>query len=339
MKLRRSLRQGRSLALFVLCLAVASRAAAQTPTSGWNSLDIGATLPGGTGGGVDGFSVYAAGSDIWNQSDDFRYVYRPLNGDGVIVTRLANFSAPDAWSKAGLMIRESLNGGSKHASIFRSGSQGLAFQHRNATSDWTGHSAAANSSATWIKLERQGSTFIGSYSNDAITWTTLGQTSISMSSSVYIGLALTSHSSEYTSVDFTNVYASDVSAWQSTDIGSVSYAGTHAVTGNSMFMRATGDDIWDGSDQFRFTYQPLSGDCAIVARITDFSATDAWTKVGVMIRESLNPDSKHAFALLSGTQGLAFQRRAAATGSWTDHTGGGWGASPIWLKVERLGST
>src|SRR5262245_44106526 len=201
MKLRRILRQGRSLALFVLCLAVASRAAAQTPTSGWNSLDIGATLPGGTGGAIDGFSVYAAGSDIWNQSDDFRYVYRPLTGDGVIVTQLATFNAPDAWSKAGLMIRESLSGGSKHASIFLSGSQGLAFQYRSATSNSTSHSGAA-SPAPWLKLERQGSTLIGSYSDDAVTWRTLGQTSISMNSTVYIGLALTSHSSQYASVNF-----------------------------------------------------------------------------------------------------------------------------------------
>lgn len=339
MELKRSLRQGASLALIVLCLAVSSRAEAQTPASGWNSLDIGATLPGGTGGASDGFSVYAAGSDIWNQSDDFRYVYRALTGDGVIITRLTDFNAPDAWSKAGLMIRESLNGGSKHASIFRSGSQGLVFQHRSSTNDWTVHSAAANSSTTWIKLERQGSTFIGSYSSDSVTWTTLGQANISMGTSVYIGLALTSHSSAYTSVNFTNVYASDISSWQSTDVGAVSYAGTLAVTGNSMFMRATGDDVWGGSDQFRFTYRPLNGDGAVVARITNLGATDAWTKAGVMIRESLNADSKHAFALLSGTQGLAYQRRAAATGGWTDHTAGGWATAPVWLKVERRGST
>src|SRR5262245_24191386 len=54
-EMNRSLRQGGSLALLVVCLAVSSRAAAQTPTSGWNSLDIGATLPGATGGATDGF--------------------------------------------------------------------------------------------------------------------------------------------------------------------------------------------------------------------------------------------------------------------------------------------
>jgi hypothetical protein len=56
-----------------------------------------------------------------------------------------------------------------------------------------------------------------------------------------------------------------------------------------------------------------------------------------MIRESLSVSSKHAFLFLSGTQGLAFQRRTA-TGGWTSHTSAGWGAAPVWLKLERSGS-
>src|SRR5690349_3241423 len=120
-------RQGFRLVMLVVCLAIGSRAAAQTPTTGWSSVDIGTSLPGATGGGTDGFTVTAAGADIWGQSDNFRFVYRTLTGDGVIIARVDAFNAPDAWSKAGLMIRESLQGGSKHASIFRSGSQGLAF--------------------------------------------------------------------------------------------------------------------------------------------------------------------------------------------------------------------
>lgn len=73
-------RQGGCLALFVLCLGLCSPAAAQTPASGWTSLDIGADLPGGTSVASDGFFVYGAGTDIWNQSDEFRFVYRPLTG-------------------------------------------------------------------------------------------------------------------------------------------------------------------------------------------------------------------------------------------------------------------
>ena len=333
-------RQGGCLALLVLCLGLCSPAAAQTPASGWTSLDIGPNLPGGTTIANDGFSVYAAGTDIWNQSDEFRFVYRPLSGDGVIVTRVASLNAPDAWSKAGLMIRESLSPGSKHASIFRSGTMGLAFQHRGATNDWTTHDAGVGTSgAIWLKLERRGSTLIGSYSSDAVRWTTLAQTSVSMSGSVYVGLALSSHVSQsYASADFAHVHATESSDWQSTDIGSVSYAGTFATTGGTMYLRATGEDVWGGADSFRFAYRPLTGDGAIIARVSNLGATDAWTKAGVMIRETLNPDSKHAFMLLSGTQGLAFQRRAA-TGGWTDHTSGGWAVSPIWLKLERRGST
>jgi regulation of enolase protein 1 (concanavalin A-like superfamily) len=308
------------------------------PASGWTSLDIGATRPGGTGWTSDGFSIYAAGADIWNQSDAFRFVYRPLNGDGVIIARIANFNAPDPWSKAGLMIRESLDAGSKHASIFHTGTQGLAFQHRDANYGWSVHDASAYSGATWIKLERRGSTLIGSYSWDAVNWAWLGQATVGMNTSVYVGVVLTSNSQTYASVNFASVHATDGSVWESIDIGSVAYGGALAITGGNFYLRATGTDIWNNSDEFRFAYRPLTGDGAIIGRITYLASTDGWTKAGVMIRESLNADSKHAFALLSGGEGLAFQRRSATSGR-TAHTAAGWGTAPVWLKLERKGST
>lgn len=73
MKLKRSLRQGASLALLVLCLAVSTRAATQSPTSGWTSRDIGAaTLRGGTGGTSDGVSVWGAAKSA--------HAFMPLSG-------------------------------------------------------------------------------------------------------------------------------------------------------------------------------------------------------------------------------------------------------------------
>lgn len=348
MKLKRSLRQGQSLALLVLCLAVSSQAAAQTPTSGWNSLDIGASLPGGTNGTSDGFSVWGAGEDIWNLSDNFRFVYRALKGDGVIITRLSDFAAPDTWSKAGLMIRETLQEGSKHASIFRSGSQGLAFQHRGDTNGWSVHNAGSNSSAAWMKLQRQGSTLIGSYSHDAVTWTTLGQVNVGMHTSVYIGLALTSHANAYAGVSFNSVSISDAggggewspgpSGWTSADVGSPQLAGSTSAYMDGLALTAAGGDVWGTSDQFRFAYQQLSGDGSIVALVRGLTAADDWSKAGVKIRDTMSANSAHAFMLLSGTQGLAFQRRSTA-GGMSSHTAGPLVGGPVWVRLQRSGST
>ncbi|NLH44179.1 MAG: hypothetical protein GX448_20260, partial [Planctomycetes bacterium] len=50
------------------------------------------------------------GSDIWGTSDQFRYAYKTLTGNGTIVARvhsIYNTPGNDGWSKAGVMIRQS----------------------------------------------------------------------------------------------------------------------------------------------------------------------------------------------------------------------------------------
>ena len=55
-----------------------------------------------------------------------------------------------------------------------------------------------------------------------------------------------------------------------------------------------------------------------------------------MIRESMNSDSKHAFACVTAGNGMAFQRRCNTGGS-SDHTSGGSGS--CWVKLKRQGDT
>ena len=46
----------------------------------------------------------------------------------------------------------------------------------------------------WVRLERQGTTITGSYSWDGVNWATAGSDTITMGSTVYVGVAITSHS-------------------------------------------------------------------------------------------------------------------------------------------------
>jgi regulation of enolase protein 1 (concanavalin A-like superfamily) len=57
-----------------------------------------------------------------------------------------------------------------------------------------------------------------------------------------------------------------------------------------------------------------------------------------MIREHLTAGSPHALMLVSPGKGLAFQRRVASGGVSTSTTGGA-GTAPVWVKLERRGST
>lgn len=130
---------------------------------------------------------------MWNLADEFCFVYRPLTGDGVIIARVENMSAADVWSKAGLMIRESLSTDSKHGFVFLSGAQGLSFQRRAVTGDWTEIGRLWGGGMVWLKLERQGSTLTAFSSDDGVNWFAIGRDSFAMNATVYVGLALTSH--------------------------------------------------------------------------------------------------------------------------------------------------
>ena len=161
----------------------------------WQTVNVGATTGGGatTSGGT--WTVTGGGADIWGTADAFRYVYQPLAGDGTIVARVASLENVDPWTKAGLMIRQTLSAGSAHASMFVTPGRGLAFQSR-ASSGGTSVSATVPGAAPhWVRLVRAGQLVTASLSEDGATWTTIGQRTLSFSGQVYAGLAVTSHNS------------------------------------------------------------------------------------------------------------------------------------------------
>jgi len=103
-------------------------------------------------------------------------------------------------------------------------------------------------------------------------------------------------------------------------------------------MTASGADIWavNGveADEFHYAYKMLNGAGSMVARVVSVEQTDVWAKAGVMIRESLNPDSSHAMMVITPAQGASFQRRpgTGATSLNTDSTGI---VAPYWVKIDR----
>jgi hypothetical protein len=103
-------------------------------------------------------------------------------------------------------------------------------------------------------------------------------------------------------------------------------------------MTASGADIWvvNGveADEFHFAYKMLSGAGSIVARVNSVQNTDPWAKAGVMIRESLNPDSAHAFACVTPGNGVAMQYRPSTGGTSANYNQTGV-AAPYWVKLER----
>ena len=163
----------------------------------WINQDIGAVAAAGSVSENNGtYTVTASGKDIWLNDDEFHYVYQSLSGDGEIVARVVSVSNAHDWSKGGLMIRETLDVGSKHAMVIQRPDNQVSNQQRLTTDGAsTSDGLVGGSSANYLRLVRTGNVFTSFYSTTSATgpWTAKGTTTVSMATDVYIGLAVTSH--------------------------------------------------------------------------------------------------------------------------------------------------
>jgi hypothetical protein len=162
-------------------------------------------------------TVTGAGADIWGNSDEFTYAYKTLNGDGSITARVVSIGpGSNTWSKGGVMIRDSLDGGSTHAMMVLTANtdgaagNGASFQYRTATDGTSGNADSGTliKAPYWIKIERVGDTIVGYVSANGSSWSQMGTTMIAMQAPVYIGLCVTSHAAgENRSVEFSDISA------------------------------------------------------------------------------------------------------------------------------------
>jgi regulation of enolase protein 1 (concanavalin A-like superfamily) len=168
----------------------------------------------------------AIGTDIWDVADQFRYAYKSLSGNGSILVRVDSVVNSNVWAKAGVMIRETLEPGSKHAFMCVTPGSGASLQRRPVAGQASANTDVAGIVAPhWVKLTRTGNTFTAQQSADGVTWTDVVVSpalDIQMASNVYIGLALCSHDAAIvTAAEFSNLSMTGnvTGAWQTAEIG------------------------------------------------------------------------------------------------------------------------
>jgi hypothetical protein len=307
---------------------------------GWQAGAIGGDVRGSVTAHDGTFTIEAAGRDIWDTADEFRFAWRTLAGDGDVIARVDALSGTHRWSKAGVMIRADDTPGAPHAFVLVSAARGLAFQRRRAANGTSVHTDGGPGTAPqWLWLSRRGSLLRAYAAIDGGEWRPIGSDAIALGTSVLAGIAVTNHDVAGTATAvFSNVTVTAVPqpAWSNADIGAVGRAGSTVVTAARVHLTGAGADIWNQADAFQFAWQTLDGDGEIVARVASVQFTKSWANAGVMIRDGTGPGAAHAFMLASAGKGFAFQRRVAADGI-TAHTSGGAGTAPGWLKLQRSG--
>lgn len=178
------------------------------PVGTFTGADVGGpALSGSTTPFAGGYEIQAGGTDIWNASDQFHFAHQQRTGDFDVRTRVESLTRADLYTKAGLMVRESLAADARHvyALVFPSNEPrnnntgGYEFQYRATTG---GGSVAIYPAApqptvnfpnTWLRLKRQGDLFIAYSSADGLNWLEFARFTLDLPDTVYFGLAVTAH--------------------------------------------------------------------------------------------------------------------------------------------------
>jgi hypothetical protein len=164
---------------------------------------------------ANGWDIVAGGADIWENSDQFHFVHKQIAGDFDIAVRVESFTPAHLYSKAGLMIRESLSPESAHLMFlvfsdnsprnnnlgayemqFRSKAGGACQAVYPAVRPPAPPEFPAAYPHSWLRVQRKGDQFSASASKDGKIWKVYGVQELKLEKRVYVGPALTSHNPE-----------------------------------------------------------------------------------------------------------------------------------------------
>ena len=127
--------------------------------------------------------------------------------------------------------------------------------------------------------------------------------------------------------------------WLSSDIGDVAKPGSFTGSNNSYTMEASGSDIWNNRDGFRYAYQYVNGDCEMSVKVESLEGTNEWAKAGLMIREDLSGGSKTAFVCVTTKNGATYHQRSQTSDSMEGGDSNSGIKAPYWVKIKRTGET
>src|SRR5262249_15760227 len=104
----------------------------------------------------------------------------------------------------------------------------------------------------WLKLMRKGTSLASYYSSDGVTWTSGGSTGVALGTSVFIGLAVTSHS---------NVFNSTATI-DNLNLSPIANAGSDqsiTLPANTVTLNGSGTDDGQPNGSLTYTWTKVSG--------------------------------------------------------------------------------
>ena len=311
---------------------------------GWTNRDVGAVGAAGSSAFSAGrFTIRGSGADIWDNADEFQFAYQAIEENGEITARVDSVQNLHRWVKAGVMIRESVNAGARHISLFATPTteKGVAFQRRTTTGGASVHtSGPAITAPLWLRLTRVGDVFRAYYRKNTVdAWTLIGEETVpGFATPALFGLAVSSHvDGRLAQAVFSSVTVKNLPAWTTTLVGTTQGSATFDHTRFSV--DGAGADIWGTADGFTALWTGfVAPNETFTARVLSLESTNVWAKAGVMIRETMDPGGRHVMVIVSPGKGVAMQWRAERDGPSVSATPRP-GAAPAWVRLIRRGNT
>jgi regulation of enolase protein 1 (concanavalin A-like superfamily) len=125
-------------------------------------------------------------------------------------------------------------------------------------------------------------------------------------------------------------------SWLDQDVGTVGVFGSAGYANGTFTVAGAGSGTMiTTADGFHFAYQPLTGDCTIIARVVSAQGSSA-AQVGIMVRETLSSGANHVFLFDYAPSILMTER--TGTGSSSTYQSIGSATPPNWLKLVRSGN-
>jgi Ricin-type beta-trefoil lectin domain-like/F5/8 type C domain/Alginate lyase/Protein of unknown function (DUF1349) len=130
------------------------------------------------------------------------------------------------------------------------------------------------------------------------------------------------------------------SGFTNTEIGGATPTGSSSYTGGVWTIQGGGSEVWSTNDSCHFTYQALTGDCAIIAKVESVQNTTISAKAGVMMRTSLTQGSPRAWMAVTPRVQFEQNIQGLAVYGGTNYSNKAYDIpnASYWVKLERFGN-
>ena len=143
------------------------------------------------------YEIAGAGQNMWNDRDDFHFVWKRMTGNFILSTRARLLGAGvDAHRKIGWTIRPSLEASSPHVTAALHGDGLMSLQFRRAAGGITEEARSRDSlpdADAVIQLERRDGVYVMSVAPFGDTLVTQELTGVLLPDAVYVGLFVCAH--------------------------------------------------------------------------------------------------------------------------------------------------